>query len=255
MEKHLFKENTHQLSGVMLDKSGMYSPFIRQLKLVKLSGHPELCCVTCLFDTDYFNDRLYQQFGCAYPSSLHQAVPKRQAEYLAGRVAAMNALADFGVVSEQVLIGRNRSPIWPTKFFGAISHTDKSAFALVGKKTHYRYVGIDCEHVFSSETALEVEPMILNASEKTYLSMLGVDYLCFLTLTFSAKETLFKALHPHVQEYFDFDAAEISDICFHSKCFVLTLRKDLSSTLTKGVQFTGYFLFERHTVITFLCSE
>ena len=58
MEIYTLSDQNHQLSEVMLDELGEYSPFIEQLKMIKSSSYPDICCVSCRFDTHYFNKRL-----------------------------------------------------------------------------------------------------------------------------------------------------------------------------------------------------
>lgn len=75
------------------------------------------------------------------------------------------------------------------------------------------------------------------------------------TLTFSVKESLFKALFPVVGYYFDFTAAEIIDISLKQRTFDLVLRKALTSKLTSGTLYKGHFKFDSHSVLTVLACN
>jgi 4'-phosphopantetheinyl transferase EntD len=74
------------------------------------------------------------------------------------------------------------------------------------------------------------------------------------TLVFSAKESLFKALHPEVNFYFDFSAAELISLCNKTNQFELVLLQDLTSKLRKKRRFIGTFSFDETQVITLIAQ-
>ena len=56
-----------------------------------------------------------------------KAVPKRVAQFTAGRVCARRALAQLGNTEPvPILMGEDRAPQWPAGYVGSISHTDTS---------------------------------------------------------------------------------------------------------------------------------
>src|ERR1700730_18709662 len=65
------------------------------------------------------------------PAELHpaeaedvaRAVPKRIAEFAAGRACARAALAEFGVREFALRAAPDRQPLWPEGFIGSIAHT------------------------------------------------------------------------------------------------------------------------------------
>src|SRR5688572_29707947 len=63
------------------------------------------------------------------PATLHGAVPKRQAEFRAGRYCAMTALTALDARFAGCEVGRADSgaPVWPAGIVGSISHSDGMA--------------------------------------------------------------------------------------------------------------------------------
>ncbi|MCD7074969.1 enterobactin synthase subunit EntD, partial [Klebsiella quasipneumoniae subsp. quasipneumoniae] len=63
-----------------------------------------------------------------YHASLSGWGRKRQAEHLAGRIAAVYALREVGE-KQPPAIGDRRQPLWPAPWFGSISHCGQRALA------------------------------------------------------------------------------------------------------------------------------
>jgi enterobactin synthetase component D len=87
---------------------------------------------------------------------------------------------------------------------------------MVGHTANWCGLGIDIEQHLSNKIAQEIAPVALTSYEQANF---GNDPL-WVTLIFSAKESLFKALSPLTNRRFDFDAAEL---CLNSQ-FVPHLR-------------------------------
>ncbi|MGY5957986.1 enterobactin synthase subunit EntD [Kosakonia sp. BK9b] len=113
---------------------------------------------------------------------------KRQAEHLAGRVAAAHALRDVGIIAVPAP-GAQRQPCWPQGLYGSISHRDNRAIAVVAQHP----VGVDIEALFSRGLCAELAEHIVNADEQQVLARSGLPFPLALTLAFSAKESLYKA--------------------------------------------------------------
>ncbi|WP_423739619.1 4'-phosphopantetheinyl transferase family protein [Cupriavidus basilensis] len=145
------------------------------------------------------------------PASLHNAVAKRQREFLAGRDCAQKALRLAGCPGVAVLpIGLDRLPVWPTGWVGSISHCATMACAIVASKTRYRALGIDVECIMSEELSTELGEFVATEAELAHFAGLGRPL--GVTLVFSAKEALFKALYPEVRRVLDFDAARVRGV-------------------------------------------
>jgi len=100
---------------------------------------------------------------------------------------------------------------------------------------------MDLENVLSLERAERLAGEILTADELLRMSALPRERIALLvTLTFSAKESLFKALYPIVQKRFYFEHAELLEWseAGHLRLRLLT---DLSEEWCHGKELAGQF--------------
>ena len=146
-------------------------------------------------------------FWLPYHASLTGWGRKRQAEHLAGRIAAAYALREVGE-KQPPAIGDQRQPLWPTPWFGSISHCGQRALAVIAD----RPVGVDIERRFTPQMAAELEDSIISPAEKTALLRSGLPFPLALTLAFSAKESAFKASPPEIQNGVGFSDFEVTYI-------------------------------------------
>lgn len=159
----------------------------------------------------------------AHAQQLTGWVTKRQAEHLAGRIAARAALRDAGLPECYPTIGAHREPLWPAGAIGSISHTEHIALAVATRQETLRHgLGLDGEILLSASTADEVAPGIISPDEQRLLASTNLPFTLALTLTFSAKESLFKALFPQVQAWFGFEAARVQAISHNAVQLALT---------------------------------
>lgn len=152
------------------------------------------------FDPTTFTDT--DLLWLPHHAELSNAGRKRKAEHLAGRIAAAHALPDHAVPG----IGPSGEPLWADGVSGSITHSGTQAMAVVVRDQH-ALIGIDCETILSWNEAVAIKEGIVNAQEEASLSGTGYPFALALTLAFSAKESLFKALFPEVKEYMGFDCA------------------------------------------------
>lgn len=132
---------------------------------------------------------------------------KRKAEHLAGRIAAVHALREFGLKTVPG-IGTQRQPVWPQGLFGSISHSASTALAVVSRQP----VGIDIEAIFTPQTATELASSIVTHAEKELLANSGLSIEQALTLAFSAKESAFKATRASQQSAAEFTQYQIVEL-------------------------------------------
>lgn len=137
------------------------------------------------FDPDSFHE--HDMLWLPHHTQLLSSGRKRKAEHLAGRIAAVHALREFGHKAVPG-IGAQRQPLWPQNLFGSISHCATIALATVS--THP--VGLDIETIFTLQTANELLSSIVTNTEKEWLANSGLTVEQALTLAFSAKESAFK---------------------------------------------------------------
>ncbi len=145
--------------------------------------------------------------GLSLPAALECAVPKRKIQFLAGRFCAREAIGRFGPLFNAGALPRDADgcPVWPEGLVGSISHTDAFATAAVAPAGVARGLGVDVESTISREAADEVARLVASEDERRRVAeAAGLNWLESLTVIFSAKESLFKALYPLTRRHFDY---------------------------------------------------
>jgi len=204
----------------------------------------------CRFDVSVFQPQLFAEMGIPRPPAIVASVPKRQAEFLAGRHLARGALHHMGAPLLDVGIGPQRQPLWPAGYHGSITHSDGVALVVLARQSGM-LVGVDLEKVMPVDVATAVAPQVLSATEVRCLGIARDMDPGLLTLVFSAKETLFKALFPVVGRFFDFSAAELG--AAPTSCTVsLVLTQDLSPEAVAGQRFEIGWTHHHGQVLTWL---
>ncbi|MDH0747592.1 4'-phosphopantetheinyl transferase [Pseudomonas sp. GD03842] len=193
------------------------------------------------FDPHKLVDGDFQRCLIEPPPSIQRSVAKRQTEYLAGRLCAREAMRLLDDRHHVPLIGEDRAPVWPADLCGSITHTAGWAAAIVANTLHWRGLGIDAEQLMSSERASRLAGEILTAEELQRMAA-GPEHRMALhvTLTFSLKEALFKALYPLVRTRFYFEHAEVVDWSEDGSA-VLRLKIDLSEEWHSGRELPAQF--------------
>lgn len=203
--------------------------------------------LTGRFTAETFTPDHFAALKVTCPETLLAAAPKRQAEFLAGRAMAKQALQSLNQPSKDIPIGPTRAPIWPEGIAGSISHARGHCAAIVTTLPNTD-LGVDIEGIATGTALKAIRKKALTCLENT-LSADQPDSLA--TLIFSAKETLFKALYPTVQTHFGFDAACLAHIPAHGQArFILT--RDLHATLKAGTAFDVRYRLNPDHVLTWL---
>ena len=188
---------------------------------------------SCHFNWRQFTADAYAGYGIKKPLELASAniTPKREAEFIAGRYCASSAIMKM-YPNREITIGirPDRSPHWPQDIVGSISHSHSQnpkqkqnqsmAMAVIGSADSFYGLGIDCEELLSDQAALEISDLLLNPRELRLLAGLQQQWGFLVTLLFSAKESLFKALSSQVSTINSFHDFSLQNLGSHS----LTLR-------------------------------
>jgi enterobactin synthetase component D len=144
------------------------------------------------------------------PPSLRNASIKRKTEYLAGRHCAAAALRAAGCKAASApAMGEDRLPQWPSGWLGSITHSNGEALAAVSPSDRTRLLGIDVETLIDPASVAGIGALVALDGELALFPALFPDYTPqqALTILFSAKESLYKALYPEAQRFMDFSAA------------------------------------------------
>ena len=192
----------------------------------------------------------FQRSAVPPPASIQRSVAKRQAEFLAGRLCARAALQQLDHLDCIPAIGEDRAPVWPPHISGSITHSSGHAAAIVGHKAQWRGLGMDLENVLSLERAERLAGEILTADELQRMARLPREqHARLVTLTFSAKESLFKALYPIVQKRFYFEHAEVVEWSEHGQ-MRLRLLTELSGEWCHGKELVGQFAVDGEQLLS-----
>ncbi|MBP8172241.1 MAG: 4'-phosphopantetheinyl transferase superfamily protein [Pseudomonas sp.] len=195
-----------------------------------------------------------QLISCGFAPSLLQAddfaqsgiaavngANKRQAEYLAGRLCARQALLQLTGTAAVPAVGADRAPCWPAGVVGSITHGSAWAAAVVAHACDYQGLGLDVETWLSHERAERLAAQLLTPAELQRLAQLPErQHAAQISLSFSLKESLFKALYPLVQQRFYFQDAELLSAAQGRA--ELQLLRDLGPEWPAGSRCQGQFV-------------
>lgn len=161
----------------------------------------------------------------------------------------MNAL---GHPKFDLLPAKNKSPRWPIGVQGSISHHHNLAVCIGWQSpaTEQGDLGIDIESITDPPLALKLWRSIVSPAEKKFLETLSLPFFTSLTLVFSAKESLYKALFPMVKHYFDFLDARV--VGFTNTFLALELLVTLSTHIRAGMVFNCHYAIKDDEVLTVL---
>tara|TARA_Y100000588_G_C14194376_1_gene899493 strand:+ start:468 stop:1154 length:687 start_codon:yes stop_codon:yes gene_type:complete len=202
-------------------------------------NHLALELVVLKFDAESFVPQSFDLFKQPLPERIKKAVHKRQAEYLAGRVCAAQALTALNCDNPIVHTADDRVPIWPVDTFGSITHTKDIAAAIAGVKHGATGVGIDVEKLMKDSQETKLQTYILREDEKTQFNELGEQVTHPLSVIFSAKESIYKALYPFVKKYFGFDKARL--IAFDETRLTFEIMHNLSEQVQMGFKVNVHY--------------
>lgn len=213
--------------------------FIRSITHQRYNNSVHLLC--CEFNTYSFNDQCFAAYDIDFPNEIKGAVVKRKAEFLAGRIVVKHALSALGLdlAQQQVGIAKDRSPLWPADVRGSISHTTEFAICCVARMADCSFIGIDSELILPASTAQNLAAEIHNETELKLLTDAGFSQALAISLIFSAKESLYKALYPWVCSFFGFEQARVSLLDLQGSSLTLTLCSEFA---------TGYDLKADHKI-------
>lgn len=227
------------------------SQFIKQTAIWHHRCLPIKLCI-CHYQQFHYFPKLFQYYGIDKPKEISVSVAKRQAEFLAGRFAAREALEQLKIeaVSFDISLSKNRVPIWPQDISGSISHTSNVAASIVGKIDQIASVGIDIEDYLDDKTSTEIAAQIYNKNEYNLLAEQGLSKPVTTALIFSAKEALFKALYKYVNEFFGFESAQVVKIDIVKRVLQLKLDQAFSHKHQLNLTYHCDFALLESSVIT-----
>jgi enterobactin synthetase component D len=178
----------------------------------------------------------------AFPPQLDTAVASRQFEFVAGRAASQRALWGAGFRGQaQLPVSTKRRPVWPEGFVGSISHSQGVAWAAAASRTRLEAIGIDMEHLLEVEPAAELAPSVMGRAEIEAAQRSHLGLGAYVTLLFSAKESLYKCLNPLLDVEFGFHDILAKPIQADTERIELQLVTTLAPNFHAGREFEVRF--------------
>lgn len=168
---------------------------------------PRTWMASCSFDPRHWHLDDFARCGIQ-PA---RGAAKRQCEFLAGRLCAREALQQLCGERSVPAVGADGAPHWPAGVVGSITHGGNRAVAVVAPAGQYAGLGLDIEKWLPAPRAERLCAEILTAEELQRGTDRKTELAWLTTLTFSIKESLFKALYPLVRRRFYFHDAELLD--------------------------------------------
>ena len=160
----------------------------------------------------------------------------RKAEYIAGRFCAIKALNSKGLKVNNILSNEDRTPIWPNGIRGSITHCKNFVSVAISLDESVKSIGLDCEFIVSKSLTKEMIDNVLFEEEK---ELIFGDLQEFITLTYSIKESFFKAVYPLTKEFFYFEHAEILEINPVDKTFKIKALRENEKRIVGDKAFKG----------------
>lgn len=191
----------------------------------------------------------HQQLG-AQISSLH---PKRQTEYLAGRHALIQLYRCAGIDGiglDDLSSHADGQVDSPAGYVCTLSHGYDRIVAMVADQRHFRSIGVDVEEVVQLRRCSRLLSRVAPHDEQSVWQRAGMDDDLGLTLTFSAKEALYKALTASVSCIMHFGQATLGEIDPVRGRLTLVLTKDLNHSLRCGRQFELQYRHQDQEILT-----
>jgi enterobactin synthetase component D len=160
----------------------------------------------------------------ALPKALRHCTRSRQLSFVAGRLCAMEALRQLGISQFDVVSGDSGEPLWPSGVVGAITHSVDFACAAVTMRVPGTLgLGIDSEKIVDDVALRDIAAVCLTDSERAQLHNANNAELR-ATVAFSLKESFYKAIHPMVRRFVDYQELEVDEIDLKHGCAMLRPR-------------------------------
>ncbi|TOY94063.1 4'-phosphopantetheinyl transferase family protein [Vibrio fluvialis] len=232
--------NESFLSAPMQRELGGYTLHLRQFEVARYASQQSL-------------SHGVMPYGLTLPEDLQRAVAKRQAEFIAGRVAACDALQAVGATPQMLAVGKHRAPRWPQGVVGSISHNENLALAVaqrVDSDVDALLLGVDVESRIDERSLPAIQSTIATAQEAAILARVSLNAAQRVTTLFSAKESLFKALYPRVGQYLEFHESRLLTWDEANGRLTLQLVQRAAELAGCAWEFEVHYLWDEQRVIT-----
>ncbi len=139
---------------------------------------------------------------------VERVVEKRRREFTAGRTCAREALRQLRAESTPLLRDDSRRPIWPEGYVGSITHCRDFCAAAVARIADCQGVGLDVEKAQGLEEGVR-RKICTDREQRRFSQLPRLPGGAWETLTFSAKESLYKCYSPIYDTFLEFHDVEV----------------------------------------------
>lgn len=202
-----------------------------------------------------FNDTWFSTSGIDLPVHIARSVIKRRKEFYFGRLCAREALREMiPDFNGQIAVGAGGRPQFPEGFEGSITH-DAERAAAICQPAEFGRLGLDMERVMTQKSAAELWPQIAASNELEIVPWSDATEALRLTLIFSAKEALFKAIYPDIRCIVDFLTSAVVDVEMTAGRMLLRLEADLGGPWRRGREIAARFVIDDDRVLTLVSTR
>ncbi|MBU0678361.1 MAG: 4'-phosphopantetheinyl transferase superfamily protein [Verrucomicrobia bacterium] len=177
-----------------------------------------------------------------------RAIDKRKREFATGRHCARKSLEQLGVMPAALGMNAEGDPVWPENIVGSISHCKHICGSAIASRDFAEGIGLDIEH--TTRMTPQIARRILTDEEVEWIDARSAESReDWMTLAFSAKESVYKCLYPIIRQFFGFDAATLN-IDPEAESFTVRLREDIAKRIPNANRLKGRYLFSGDIVAT-----
>lgn len=194
------------------------------------------------------DSQVAENYAVWLPVGMKDVASVRKQEFIAGRFCAVQAAKNIGYELNHLPSAATREPMWPEGLKGSITHSKQLAIGCVSLSDDLESIGIDAEEKIKSGLGREVEKVIANEDELGLLKLKEPED--GLTILFSAKESLYKALFPIVRSFIDFKEVVLTDLDSENMTFVLELKTSNPKLLSHLGKYPGSYKKMGETIVT-----
>lgn len=182
---------------------------------------PERHGLVALWNVPHGEDELLRALAALHPDERALAetlLPVRRRDYLGGRIVLRAALAAAGLADDAPILRDDRgAPRVPAKAAASLSHKGGWAAAIAAERRDDRSLGLDLEHAAPSR--FDISARVCTERELAELAELPErERGLAVTLRFSAKEAVYKAIDPWLRRYIGFREVEVELAADGSGC-------------------------------------
>jgi len=170
------------------------------------------------------------------------AASKRKAEFSTGRALAAHAMRLLQQPGQAILQGDSNEPLWPEGIVGSITHNSRKCLVALAFDHVCSGIGIDVEE--SGADVGEIAHLIMRADEwRGAHEPASAQDDARVRLTFSVKESIFKAVYARWRHFVEFDEVRLEiDACRNMVCASAPENEPLNRLVIPGRG--GYIHFD-----------